>query len=323
MSKHLKFFIDGAWVDPIVPAVLDVSDPATEEPFTTISVGAKADVDRAVAAAKAAFTSFSQTDRAERLALLERILEAYNARFEDIAQAVSREMGAPLDFARDSQAWAGRAHLEATIGALKAAGHRVSVDSANPDELSRATRAGADYLLSLTEETLEIAREGDAVPILVPAVPHDMGSLDRAIDKAKGMGIDFIADAILDPIHFGFSASLVRYHELRRRHPDISILMGTGNLTELTDADTSGITATLLGICSELSIDNLLIVHVSPHTRATIAEHDAARRMLFAAREDNALPRGYSNALLQVHDVNPFAATPDELRELAATIKDR
>ncbi|MCJ8238344.1 aldehyde dehydrogenase family protein [Peteryoungia algae] len=119
MSKHLKFFIDGAWVDPIVPAVLDVSDPATEEPFTTISVGAKADVDRAVAAAKAAFTSFSQTDRAERLALLERILEAYNARFEDIAQAVSREMGAPLAFARDSQAWAGRAHLEATIAAFK------------------------------------------------------------------------------------------------------------------------------------------------------------------------------------------------------------
>ena len=119
MSKHLKFFIDGAWVDPIVPAVLDVANPATEEPFTTISVGAKADVDRAVAAAKAAFASFSQTDRAERLALLERILEAYNARFEEIAQAVSREMGAPLAFARDSQAWAGRAHLEATIAAFK------------------------------------------------------------------------------------------------------------------------------------------------------------------------------------------------------------
>ena len=214
-------------------------------------------------------------------------------------------------------------HLEETIGALKAAGHRVSVDSADPDELSRATRAGADYLLSLTEETLDIAREGAAVPILVPAIPHDMDSLDRAIEQANAMGIGFIADSILDPIHFGFTASLVRYHELRRRHPDISILMGTGNLTELTDADTSGITATLLGICSELAIDNLLIVNVSPHTRATIAEHDAARRMLFAAKEDNALPRGYSNALLQVHDVKPFAVTPEELGEMAATIKDR
>ncbi|MFN3717471.1 MAG: aldehyde dehydrogenase family protein [Rhizobium rhizophilum] len=119
MSKHLKFFIDGAWVDPLVPASLDVTDPSTEEPFTTISVGAKADVDLAVAAAKSAFASFSLTDRAERLALLERILEVYNERFEDIAKAVSREMGAPLSFARDAQAWAGRAHLEATIAAFK------------------------------------------------------------------------------------------------------------------------------------------------------------------------------------------------------------
>ena len=115
----------------------------------------------------------------------------------------------------------------------------------------------------------------------------------------------------------------MRYHRLREAFPDVEILMGTGNLTELTDADTSGITATLLGICSELSIRNLLVVHVSPHTRATVEEHDAARRMLFAAREDGALPRGYSAALLQVHDVKPHAVTPAELAEQAATIKDR
>ena len=73
MSHHLKFFIDGAWVDPAVPALLDVIDPSTEEAFTQISVGGKADVDRAVAAAKAAFQSFAVTDRSERLALLKRI----------------------------------------------------------------------------------------------------------------------------------------------------------------------------------------------------------------------------------------------------------
>lgn len=119
MSTHLKFFIDGAWVDPAQPALLDVIDPSTEEPFTTISVGSRTDVDRAVAAAKAAFTTFSVTDRAERLALLERILSVYNERFEDIARAVSQEMGAPLSFAREAQAWAGRAHLEATIAAFR------------------------------------------------------------------------------------------------------------------------------------------------------------------------------------------------------------
>ncbi len=119
MSHHLKFFIDGAWVDPVVPSVLDVIDPSTEEAYTQISVGSKADVDKAVAAAKRAFASFSLWPVAERLALLKKILEVYNERFEDIAQAVSQEMGAPLSFAREAQAWAGRAHMEATIAALE------------------------------------------------------------------------------------------------------------------------------------------------------------------------------------------------------------
>lgn len=115
MSNALKFYIDGAWVDPVAPRTIDVIDPATEKPFTTISAGAAADVDRAVAAAKAAFPAFSQTSKAERLALLTRILELYNERAEDIAKAVSDEMGAPMSFAREAQVWAGRVHLESTI----------------------------------------------------------------------------------------------------------------------------------------------------------------------------------------------------------------
>ncbi|MGV1793021.1 aldehyde dehydrogenase family protein [Rhizobium lusitanum] len=119
MTNHLKFFIDGAWVDPVTPNAIDVINPATEEAYTAISGGSAADVDKAVDAAKRAFASFSLTSREERLALLKRILECYNERFEDIAQAVSDEMGAPLPFARDSQAWAGRGHLEATITAFE------------------------------------------------------------------------------------------------------------------------------------------------------------------------------------------------------------
>lgn len=120
MSHHKKFFIDGVWVDPDVPAVLDVIDPSTEEAYTQISVGSAADVDKAVAAAKRAFASFSLTSKEERLELLKRIHAVYLERFEDIAQAVSQEMGAPIAFARDSQAWAGRGHLEATIAAFEA-----------------------------------------------------------------------------------------------------------------------------------------------------------------------------------------------------------
>ncbi|MCB4766988.1 aldehyde dehydrogenase family protein [Ancylobacter sp. Lp-2] len=119
MSHHQKFYIDGAWVDPVEPRLLDVIDPSTEEAYTQIAIGSAADVDKAVAAAKAAFATFSLVPKEERLALLNRILAAYNERFEDIARAVSQEMGAPLSFARDAQAWAGRAHIEATIKAFE------------------------------------------------------------------------------------------------------------------------------------------------------------------------------------------------------------
>ncbi|MDR6816848.1 aldehyde dehydrogenase (NAD+) [Neorhizobium sp. 2083] len=120
MSNHLKFFIDGAWVEPDIPVALDVIDPSTEEAYTRIALGSSADVDKAVAAAKAAFPAFSQWSKEERLALLRRILAEYDRRYEDIAQAVSQEMGAPIGFARDAQAAAGQGHLKATIEAFEA-----------------------------------------------------------------------------------------------------------------------------------------------------------------------------------------------------------
>jgi dihydropteroate synthase-like protein len=116
--------------------------------------------------------------------------------------------------------------------------------------------------------------------------------------------------------------SLSRYAEMRAKLPDAEILMGTGNLTELTDADSSGVTAMLLGICSELRIRNLLAVQVSPHTRRTIEEHDAARRIMFAAREDASLPQDYGAALLQVHDKKPFPNSSQEIAEVAAQLTD-
>ena len=119
MSNALKFYINGAWVDPVKPQTLDVINPATEEAFARISMGTAADVDRAVAAAKNAFKTFSRTSKAERVALLKKILAAYEARMEDIAQAVSAEMGAPMNLARDSQAWIGKAHIDATLKSLE------------------------------------------------------------------------------------------------------------------------------------------------------------------------------------------------------------
>ncbi len=214
------------------------------------------------------------------------------------------------------------AHLGEAVQALRAEGLSVSVDSADPLELKTAAEAGADYLLSLNEHTIGIASGHAVTPVLVPANPGDLDSLGRAIEAARAANVPFIADPVLDPIHFGFTASLGRFIEARRRWPDIEMMMGTGNLTELTDADSAGVTALLSGICSELAIGNVLTVHVSPHTVRTIEEHDRARRIMFAAKADGALPRGYDPGLLQVHDRKPFTSTVDDVAALAANVRD-
>ncbi len=118
MSNHTKFYIDGAWVDPAEPHLLDVVDPSTEAVFTQISAGSAADVDRAVAAAKRAFGGFSTTSVADRRELLANISREYARRYSDIAEAVSLEMGAPLAFAHAAQAWIGGAHLDEMVRLL-------------------------------------------------------------------------------------------------------------------------------------------------------------------------------------------------------------
>lgn len=213
-------------------------------------------------------------------------------------------------------------HLEDAVRELKARGFAVSVDSADADELRRGGLAGADYLLSLTERNLAIAEETGARPVLIPAQHGDLASLYRAAEDAEKRGLTAILDPVIDPIHFGFADSLSRYREARARLPEAEMLMGTGNLTELTDADSVGVTALLLGICSELAIANVLTVHVGSHTRRTIQEHDAARRIMYAAAADHSLPRGYGRALLQVHDQKPFPYTSREIAEISTQVKD-
>ena len=212
--------------------------------------------------------------------------------------------------------------LEEAIAALHQEGLKVSVDSLSLPDLQRASRAGADYLLSLTEESVDLAKDTGAIPILVPAEPGSLASLERAMEAMDKIGKPWIADPILDPIHFGLTDSIVRYHQLRQRYPDAPIMMGVGNLTELTDADTSGINAMLFGIISELGINHVLATEVSPHARRAIREADVARRMMFAAKQDNSLPRDFTSDLLVAHERRPFTDNADEIRQLAQSIKD-
>ena len=119
MREMLQFYIDGQWVDPVTPHPFDVIDPATEAVCGRISLGTPADVDKAVAAAKRAFPSYRRTTREERIALLERILEEFAKRHDDVAAAIMEEMGAPWKLAKFAQAASGPQHIEAAIESLR------------------------------------------------------------------------------------------------------------------------------------------------------------------------------------------------------------
>lgn len=214
------------------------------------------------------------------------------------------------------------AHLEECVQALKAEGFAVSVDSLETDELLRGGRAGADYLLSLTLDTLWVAKEVASTPVLIGRTPADEASLHQAVEQMQRAGRAFLADAILDPIPFGLVASIVRYHRLRERFPQAPIMMGIGNLTELTEADTSGINAMLLGMCAELDVSAVLTTQVSSHARRAVKEVDWARRIMHAARSHGQLPKGLGDALMTVHAKRPFLDTPEEIAATAAQVRD-
>ena len=119
MREGLRFYIDGEWVDPMQPRVVDVINPATEKAIGRVSLGSAADVDRAVAAARIAFATYSQTSKAERIALLEKVIARYQDRLDDLAETISLEMGAPMSLATAAQAPMGLTQLNGALGVLK------------------------------------------------------------------------------------------------------------------------------------------------------------------------------------------------------------
>jgi len=166
-----------------------------------------------------------------------------------------------------------------------------------------------------------ILDEVESNPVLIPH-NGDMNTLFNAIEKCIELKKTFIADPILDPIHFGFTKSISRYTQIRERYPDIHIMMGTGNITELTHADTTGITLMLLGIMSELKLNHVLTTQVSDHCRTVIKETDLARRIIHASNENNMTPKHISNQLLVTHEDTPYKYTYDEVIELSKNIRD-
>ena len=208
------------------------------------------------------------------------------------------------------------------IADLKARGFTLSIDTLDPDEILMADAAGVDYVLSLNGHNRHIAQRLRATPVLIPDTPDDLDSLDATIAHLQALGKPFLVDPIIEPIGSGFAASLGRYLETRRRHPDVEMLMGIGNLTELTEADTTGVTAMLLGFCQELGIRNVLTTEVIDWARGAVREAVLAAQLMHFAQQEGTPPKHVDGRLLTIKDEEVRPYTEAELRELHASITD-
>ena len=213
-------------------------------------------------------------------------------------------------------------HLEEIVQELKNRNFYVSIDSHNIDELIRGSKAGADYLLSVKDETYHILDNLDSYPVLIPT-DNNMRNFYSLIDRAITDNLTFIADPILDPISYGFTKSIERYIWLREKYPEIHIMIGIGNITELTHADTSGINMIMLGIVEELKLNHILTTQVSRHCSTVIRETDLARRIIHAASKNNITPKHINNGLLVNHGHKDYPYTSNELKDMKNNIKDR
>jgi dihydropteroate synthase-like protein len=211
---------------------------------------------------------------------------------------------------------------------LRANGFRVSVDSFNPIEVEAALDAGAELVLSINGGNVERAREWHArfpaaEVVAVPDTPADLDSLARTVDLLRGIGIRFRIDPVLEPIGFGFAASLGRFIDARRRFPDAEMMMGVGNLTELTDVDSAGINVLLAGFCQELGIKSVLTTEVINWARSSVKEFDLARRLVYHAVREKVLPKRLEPNLILLRDPKVYEQGDQALAELAARVTDR
>ena len=215
--------------------------------------------------------------------------------------------------------------LGPTVRDLVAAGMRVSIDSFDPDEIMTAVDAGASLVLSVNSSNLDVARRLAGRQVRVVVIPDFGASLDtleHTIGTLRSSGIPFLIDPVIDPIGFGFVASLERFIETRRRFPDVPMMMGIGNLTELTAADTTGVNAILIAMCEELGVRTVLTTEVIGWARGAVREIDIARRLMRYAIRNKVAPKHIDDRLVTVKDQRILAFTDAELHDLQSHITD-
>jgi dihydropteroate synthase-like protein len=212
-----------------------------------------------------------------------------------------------------------------TIRGLRAAGMRISIDSFDPGEILIAAEAGAELVLSVNRSNLDVARQLSGTGVRVVAIPdfgEGLDSIGPTIEALERWKVGFLIDPVIEPIGFGFMASLERYAEIHRRYPEAGQLMGVGNITELTSADSTGINALLLAICEEIGVSAVLTTEVIPWARGAVREIDIARRLMHHAVVNRTLPKGVDDRLVTVKDPEILAYDEAELRRLHSEVRD-
>jgi len=215
--------------------------------------------------------------------------------------------------------WTGVAE---SVRALKDLGLRVSIDSLNPREIQPAVAAGAELVLSVNGSNRHAAADWGCEVVVIPDDIPTLGGLDETIEHLARAGVRMRIDPILEPIGCGFAASLNRYYEVRKRYSDAEMLMGIGNLTELTDVDSAGINVLLLGICQELGIRSVLTTQVINWAQTCVRECDVARRLVREAVRSKSPPKNIDPRLVMLRDPKLLRYGNSALAQLASQIKD-
>jgi len=209
------------------------------------------------------------------------------------------------------------------VGRLRDEGFRVSVDSLNPREIEPAVAAGAELVLSVNSSNLDVARSLGCKVVLIPDETQNLAGIDENVARLESWGVPYRIDPVIEPIGFGFARSLGRYLEIRRRYPEAEIMMGIGNLTELTDADSAPINLVLLGFCQELGIRSVLTTAVIHWASTSVRECALARKLVHYACTNGTLPKHREAGLHLLRDPSFLEHGTEAIEELAAGLRDR
>jgi dihydropteroate synthase len=208
------------------------------------------------------------------------------------------------------------------IAALIDEGMRVSVDTFDIWEAAEATRRGASLVLSVNSSNRAAAVDWGCEVVVIPDSPNDKKSFEKTIGFLEDNNVPMRLDPILEPIGAGLGQSLVRYAQTRQRYPQQRMMMGIGNLTELSDADSAGINLLLLGICQELGIQSVLTTQVINWARTSVRECDLARRLTHYSVKNGIPPKRLSDQLVLLRDARLQPFSDQALQSLASSLKD-